>query len=86
MPWAGTKCARRSRVLAQLRRRGRHGEQLECSRVGGHEHARHRRSGRGTAGVGGGIAILGTATIDDTTITGNTASTTDNDVDGTFGS
>jgi hypothetical protein len=39
------------------------------------------------SGLGGGIAIFtvfGTATIDDTTITGNTASSGDNDVDGTF--
>jgi len=37
-------------------------------------------------GLGGGIAINGPgkATIDDTTITGNTASSGDNDVDGTF--
>ncbi len=35
-------------------------------------------------GVGGGIVIVGTATIDNTTITGNTATTNDNDVDGTF--
>jgi hypothetical protein len=35
-------------------------------------------------GVGGGLATLGAATIDNTTIAGNTASTNDNDVDGTF--
>ena len=35
-------------------------------------------------GVGGGIATFGTALIDNTTITGNTASTNDNDVDGTI--
>jgi hypothetical protein len=37
-------------------------------------------------GVGGGIDLApgGTATIDDTTITGNDASTKDNDVSGTF--
>ena len=37
-------------------------------------------------GVGGGLNLVpgGSATIDDTTITGNHASTTDNDVHGTF--
>jgi hypothetical protein len=35
-------------------------------------------------GVGGGLATLGAATIDNTTIAGNSASTNDNDVDGTF--
>jgi hypothetical protein len=36
-------------------------------------------------GVGGGLdLLLGTAVIDDTTITGNVASTSDNDVSGTF--
>ena len=37
-------------------------------------------------GVGGGLDLLpgGTVVIDNTTITGNTASTTDNDVSGTF--
>src|SRR5262249_62280626 len=38
------------------------------------------------AGVGGGLDLLpgGTAVIDDTAITGNTASTADSDVSGTF--
>ena len=35
-----------------------------------------------SAGVGGGIATFGTAIVDNTTITGNQASTNDNDVDG----
>jgi hypothetical protein len=35
--------------------------------------------------LGGGIAIVGLATINITTITGNTAATGDNDVNGTFG-
>ena len=37
-------------------------------------------------GIGGGIAIIGTAVIDNTTISGNTATTADPDVDGTFSS
>jgi hypothetical protein len=37
-------------------------------------------------GVGGGIVNVGTATIDNTTISGNTATTNDNDIDGTFSS
>ena len=37
-----------------------------------------------TVGVGGGIATFGNTTIDNTMITGNTASTNDNDVDGTI--
>ena len=37
-----------------------------------------------TVGVGGGIATFGNTTIDNVTITGNTASTNDNDVDGTI--
>jgi hypothetical protein len=37
-----------------------------------------------SAGVGGGIAIIGTALIDNTTISGNHATTSDPDVDGTF--
>jgi hypothetical protein len=40
--------------------------------------------GSNGVGVGGGIAIIGTATIDDTNITGNHASNNDDDVDGTF--
>jgi hypothetical protein len=43
-------------------------------------------AGTAGSGAGGGIAILGTATIDNATITGNTASTSDPDVDGTFSS
>jgi hypothetical protein len=43
-------------------------------------------AGSAGSGDGGGIAILGTATIDDPSITGNTASTSDNDVDGSFSS
>ncbi len=43
-------------------------------------------AGSAGSGVGGGIAILGTATIDDPSITGNTASTSGNDVDGLFSS
>ena len=39
-----------------------------------------------SVGVGGGIAIIGAATIDNTTITGNHADTNDNDVLGTFNS
>ena len=39
-----------------------------------------------SVGVGGGIAIIGAATIDNTTITGNHASTNDNDVLGAFSS
>ena len=37
-------------------------------------------------GVGGGLDLIpgGTAVIDDTTVTGNHASTNDNDVSGTF--
>ncbi len=37
-------------------------------------------------GIGGGLDLLpgGTVTIDNTNITGNTASTSDNDVSGTF--
>ena len=35
-------------------------------------------------GVGDGLATLGAATIDNTTIAGNSASTNDNDVDGMF--
>jgi hypothetical protein len=35
-------------------------------------------------GLGGGIVTTGTATIDNTTITGNHASTNDDDVDGTI--
>ena len=35
-------------------------------------------------GVGSGLATLGAATIDNTTIAGNTASTNENNVDGTF--
>jgi hypothetical protein len=38
----------------------------------------------GFNGVGGGIATFGTAIIDNTIITDNTASTNDNDVDGTL--
>jgi hypothetical protein len=37
-----------------------------------------------SVGIGGGLVNLGTATIDNTTITGNTATTNDNDVEGTF--
>ena len=37
-----------------------------------------------SVGIGGGIATFGTANIDNTTITGNHASTNDNDVDGTI--
>ena len=37
-----------------------------------------------TVGVGGGIATFGNTTIDNTSITGNTPSTNDNDVDGTI--
>ena len=37
-----------------------------------------------SVGIGGGIANFGTANIDNTTITGNHASTNDNDVDGTI--
>ena len=37
-----------------------------------------------SVGAGGGIFTVATATIDFTTITGNTASTQDNDVDGTI--
>ena len=37
-----------------------------------------------SVGVGGGIATFGTANVDNTTITGNHASTNDNDVDGTI--
>ena len=37
-----------------------------------------------TVGIGGGIATWGTAKIDNTAITGNFASTNDNDIDGTF--
>ena len=37
-----------------------------------------------TVGVGGGIATFGDTTIDNTTITGNFASTNDSDVDGTI--
>ncbi|MFI5458261.1 MAG: hypothetical protein ACHRXM_22755, partial [Isosphaerales bacterium] len=40
--------------------------------------------GSAGVGVGGGLATFGAATIDNTTIAGNTASTNDNDVDGTF--
>ncbi len=35
-------------------------------------------------GIGGGVATFGTAKADNTTITGNHASTNDNDVDGTI--
>lgn len=38
------------------------------------------------SGIGGGVAILAPATIDNTSITGNHASTADNDVNGTFSS
>ena len=37
-----------------------------------------------SVGIGGGLTTFGTAVIDNTTITGNHASTNDNDVDGTF--
>ena len=37
-----------------------------------------------SVGIGGGIAIIGTAVIDNTTISGNHATTADPDVDGTF--
>ena len=37
-----------------------------------------------SVGVGGGIATFGTANVDNTTISGNHASTNDNDVDGTL--
>ncbi len=37
-----------------------------------------------TVGVGGGIATFGNTTIDNVSITGNTASTNDNDIDGTI--
>ena len=35
-------------------------------------------------GIGGGIAIIGTAVIDNSSISGNHATTTNSDVDGTF--
>jgi hypothetical protein len=43
-------------------------------------------AGASGVGIGGGLDLLpgGTAAIADTTITGNTASTNDNDVAGTF--
>jgi hypothetical protein len=47
---------------------------------------RPRADGFAGVGVGGGIAIIGTATTDNTTITGNTPSTNDDSVDGTFSS
>jgi hypothetical protein len=47
----------------------------------GHNGANHVAT---SLGVGGGINIVGSATIDNTTITGNHASTSDNDVHGTF--
>ena len=37
-----------------------------------------------SVGIGGGIAIIGTAVIDNTSITGNNATTADPNVDGTF--
>ena len=37
-----------------------------------------------SVGIGGGVATFGTAHADNTTITGNDASTNDNDVDGTI--
>ena len=37
-----------------------------------------------SVGIGGGVATFGTAHADNTTITGNLASTNDNDVDGTI--
>jgi hypothetical protein len=40
--------------------------------------------GEAGIGIGGGIAIVGTATIDNTMIFGNTATTSENDVNGTF--
>jgi hypothetical protein len=39
-----------------------------------------------SVGIGGGIAIIGTAIIDNTSISGNHATTADPDVDGTFSS
>ena len=39
-------------------------------------------NGSAGLGVGGGLATFGTASIDNTMITGNSASTSDNDVDG----
>jgi hypothetical protein len=43
-------------------------------------------AGTGGSGIGGGLNLAAgaSATIDDTTITGNLASTSDNDVHGTF--
>jgi hypothetical protein len=44
------------------------------------------KAGAAGTGIGGGLNLApgGGATIDDTTVTGNHASTTDNDVHGTF--